>query len=215
MSGYAKVRRKLYKEDGKVLVSLTVGNESGCEDVELLILGELFEQVGEKLNDGELDGETVARLDELAHATAAFSSACASLAFTQSSANALLKKLLGKGFSREASEAAVTIAVERGYIDESSIARRRAEIMVSKLWGRSRIISKLRTEGFSACAMGDVCMYLEDVDFIDNCALAMQKKYSPIPTERRERDKMYASLARLGYSSSDIKGALKYLNDEE
>ena len=215
MSEYAKVTRKLYREDGKVLVSLTVGNESGCEDVGFLILGELFEQVSEELENGELDGETVAQLDELAGVTAAFSSACSSLAFAQGSARALFRKLIAKGFSKAASEAAVELAVERGYIDESAVARRRAEIMVSKLWGRSRIILKLREEGFSDSAMKDVCLYLEDVDFVDGCARAIRKKYSPILTERRERDKMYASLIRLGYSSSDIKEALRHLNDKE
>lgn len=215
MNGYAKVRHISCRDDGRVLISLTVGNASGSEDIEFLILDELFDELYKELQAEEIDSEIVERLDFCAAVTAAFSSACASLAFTQGSARALLRKLIAKGFSKAASEAAVGIAVERGYIDESAVARRRAEIMVSKLWGRSRILLKLREEGFSDSAMEEARSYLEDVDFVDGCMRAIKKKYSPIPTERKERDEMYASLMRLGYSSSDVKEALRCLKNEE
>ncbi len=215
MDGYVRITRQSYREDGRVLVCLTVGNGSGSEDIEFLILEELFSEIAEELSCGDVDLWVVGRLEELSDVTAAYSSACASLAFTQCSSKALLRKLLIKGFSRSASEAAVGLCESRGYIDEAAMAHRRAEIMVEKLWGRVRILAKLREEGFSDSAMENVCEYLECVDFADSCARAIEKKYSPIPCERREREKMYASLVRFGYSSSDIKEALRRINADE
>ena len=213
MDGYAKVRRRLYREDGRVLVSLTVGNDGGCEDVEFLILGELFAEVSDELAEGEIGCETVGRISELADITAAFSSACESLAFAQCSSKALFRKLLAKGFSRSACESAVVLCECRGYIDEVAVARRRAEIMLDKLWGRMRIISKLREEGYSAEALDSVREYLEDVDFGEICSRVIVKKYHGIPEDRIAREKMYAALARLGFSRPDIRSALNIIDD--
>ncbi|MBP3375732.1 MAG: hypothetical protein J6L83_03110 [Clostridia bacterium] len=76
MDGYARITRLAYREDGKVLVNLTVGNESGCEDIEFLILGELFDERFEegigKLPDGNVELYVIGQLEELADVTAAF-----------------------------------------------------------------------------------------------------------------------------------------------
>ena len=150
----------------------------------------------------------MARLDHLSEVTAAFSSAISSLSFGASSAKALFRKLCIKGFSRSASESAVEICRGRGYIDEEATALRRAEIMADKPWGRTRIIAKLFEEGYSEDAMNAVRDYLEEIDFADGCLRAIEKKYRVIPSDRRERERMYAALMRLGFSASDIKEAL-------
>ena len=212
---FAKVKRIACREDGRYLIVLTVGSSDHTDAVEFVILDELFEEVAEELESGYIDEECVATIDRYADITAAFSSACASLAFCECAAKALFRKLLAKGFSRSASEAAVNIAVRRGYIDEDTLAIRRAELMVAKPWGRSRIFAKLREEGFADKAMNAVAAYLDEVDFSDGCATVIMKKYYPIPAERREREKMYASLARLGFSSADIKAAIVRVNHDE
>lgn len=222
MDGYVRITRLSYRDDGRVLVSLTVGNESGSEDIEFLILRELFDELFDERFDGRFDelpnGDVelyaVGQLEELADVTAAYSSACASLAFTQCSAKALFRKLLIKGFSRSAAEAAVELCKSRGYIDEDAMAHRRAEIMVEKLWGRVRILTKLREEGFSDSAMESALEFLEGVDFGEVCSRVILKKYRVIPEDRLEREKMYASLARLGFSRSDIREAIKMVKDD-
>jgi SOS response regulatory protein OraA/RecX len=215
MDGYAKITRLSKREDGRVLVCLTVGNESGSEDVEFLILDELLvDRIGE-LSCTEIELCTVGQLEELADVTAAFFSACASLAFSQCSSRAIIRKLLVKGFSRSASEAAVELCEARGFIDESGIVIRRAEIMVEKPWGRIRILAKLREEGYSDAAMDSVREYLDGVDFAETCARVILKKYRDSPEERIEAEKMYASLARLGFSKNDIREAIKTLNNEQ
>lgn len=219
MDGYARITRLAYREDGRVLVDLTVGNESGCEDIEFLILGELFderfEEGFEELPDGSVELYVIGQLEELADVTAAFSSACASLAFSQCSAKALFRKLLLKGFSRSVSEAAVELCEAKGYIGEVAMATRRAELMVAKPWGRTRIFAKLREEGFADQAMDAVAIYLDEIDFSEGCAKVIEKKYACIPSDRREREKMYASLSRLGFSSADIKAAISRIKHDE
>ena len=214
MNGYARIRHTLYREDGRVLIALTVGNECGSEEIELLILEDLFYEIGEPM-EGEIGCDTVERLGELADVTAAFSSACASLAFTQCSSRALVRKLLAKGFSKSASESAVEICALRGYIDEVAVATRRAEVMVDKSWGRVRILSRLREEGYSDEALESVREYLDDVDFGEVCLSVIEKKYRGVPEERIAREKMYAALARLGFSRGDIRDALHRYSDED
>jgi SOS response regulatory protein OraA/RecX len=53
---------------------------------------------------------------------------------------------------------------------------------------------------------------LENVDFEASCAALVRKKYGRVPDDSHERELMYASLMRMGYSSSEIKKALKLLN---
>jgi SOS response regulatory protein OraA/RecX len=215
MDGFAEIKRISRRDDGRVLIRLTVGNGSGSEDVEFLILDELFDSISSEVESGALSMDTIVLLDEYASVTAAFSSACSSLGFAQCSVRALFKKLLSKGFSKDVCEAAIDFVILRGYIDENSTAVRRAEIMLSKLWGRSRIFAKLREEGFSDCALEEVAVFLEEVDFVDGCVRVIERKYAPIPTERREREKTYAALLRLGYSSSEIKAAIKRIESDE
>lgn len=214
MDLFATINNICRREDGRYLISLTVGDGERSEKIEFVILGELFCEIEPSLEGNALDEDAVALLDKYADITAAFSSACSSLAFTPCSAKALLRKLRTKGFSKDASEAAIELCIERGYIDESSLALRRAEIMVAKLWGRLRIFSKLREEGFDDSAIQEAAVYLDEIDFADSCMRVIEKKYAPVPDERREKEKMYAALVRLGYSSSDIKEAIERLKND-
>ena len=46
------------------------------------------------------------------------------------------------------------------------------------------------------------------VDFDKNCDLLVKKKYSRIPTDKKELQKIIAALMRYGYSLSQIKRAI-------
>ena len=199
--------------DSTYLVSIEVSNESGCELVEFVLLDEIFEEL--LLEVGDEVGEKLQSLDFYSEVTAAYFSACSSFAYVQSSLKALYRKLIVKGFSKEAGREAIEIVRLRGFVDEEYIALRRAELMVGKLWGRSRILKKLFEEGFPGGVIEYVSESLEGIDFAENCARAIRKKYSYLPEERQERDKMYAALIRLGYSSSDIKRAIAIIHENE
>ena len=192
--------------DSTYLVSVEVSNGEESEIVEFVLLDELFEPLNIDVGD-EIDNE-LATLDHYSTVTAAYSSACLSFAYVQSPIKALYRKLIVKGFSKEASREAIDIVESRGFVDEENIAIRRAELMVEKLWGRSRILKKLYEEGFPASVIEGVAYELESVDFAVNCRRVIEKKYHFIPDDRKERDKMYASLIRLGYSGADIRAAI-------
>ncbi len=213
MRGSAIIKRIAPRGDGTACITLEVSNECGSERVELLILCELFEPLDLCAGDNVI--ELIGSLDELAEVTAAYFSGCASLAYTQGSLKGLYRKLVNKGFSREISLDATELIRSHGYIDEAETARRRAELMCGKLWGRTRILQKLREEGFPEDVMREVDEMLCEIDFSENCAKAIRKKYPCLPQERQELEKMCASLKRLGYSFSDIKKAIRSISDEE
>lgn len=199
--------------DSTYLVSVEVSNESGREVVEFVLLDELFEEL--MIEKGDEADDILPSIDFYSSVTAAYSSAISSFAYVQSSLKALYRKLIIKGFSKEASREAIEIVRTRGFVDEHDIAFRRAELMVEKLWGRSRILKKLYEEGFPSKVIESVSESLDEVDFSGNCARAIEKKYSCIPEDRQERDKMYASLIRLGYSSSDIRRAMAKFQENQ
>ena len=147
MSGSAVIKGISQRGDSTYLLSVEVSNESGCEVVEFILLDELFEEL--LLDVGDEIAEELSLIDYNASVTAAYSSACASFAYVQSSIKALYRKLIVKGFSKEVSRDAIDIVRKRGFVDEEDIALRRAEIMIGKLWGRSRILKKLFEEGIS------------------------------------------------------------------
>ncbi len=213
MSGNAYIKSLSIRPDATVCVSCTVSNDSGAELVEFVILDELISNLS--LGLGEISEDVLCELDRLNEVTAAYMSACSSLAFTQSSLKALYRKLVSKGFSKEQSLEAVEIVRVRGFVNESEIAARRAELMISKLWGRARIFQKLREEGFPDSAMEEVCVLLENTDFSDNCAKLIEKKFSFLPEDRYRREKVYASLVRYGYSSKEIKKAIEIIEDSQ
>lgn len=211
MSGSAIIKGIVRRGDSTCLLSVEVSNDSGRELVEFILIDELFLSLAIEIGDDV--GDLLSEIDFYSQVTAAFSSACASFAYVPSSLKALYRKLIIKGFSKEASREAIEIVRERGFVDEEDIALRRAELMVEKLWGRGRILKKLYEEGFPSKVIEGVSDSLDEVDFAENCRRAIAKKYTPIPKERKERDKMYAALIRLGYSASDIREAISNIEE--
>jgi len=140
--------------------------------------------------------------------TDAYASACRSFAFAPASFNMLKSKLIKKGFERNDADQAIEHPKSREYVDEEDIALRRAELFVGKLWGQTRIMAKLREEGFTDSVMDAVCDYLESVDMVELCSNLIDKKYGGVPCDKRERDKLCGTLYRYGYSPSEIKLAI-------
>ena len=213
MRGTAIVKSATLRADLTYLVSVEVANDSGREKVEFVLLEELWQSL--EIEIGNDINKKLSVIDSYSAITAAYLSACSSFAYVQSSFKALQRKLLGKGFSKEASREAIEIIRRRGFVDEGAIAHCRAELAVEKLWGRSRILAKLYEEGFPTEVIDEVSGYLDEVDFAENCERVINKKYPCLPSERKEHEKMYASLLRFGYSSSDIRKALANIHNNE
>ena len=193
----------------RVTVRVTVANPSGSENVEFLLLKVHSERL--ELAVGAVDEETLPELEYYSQVSHAYSSACSSFAFSPSPLKAIWKKLTQKGIERDVATDAIEVLKDSGAIDECEMATRRAQLLSEKPWGRSRILAKLREDGFEEGAISQAMVSLDEVDFASNCVSLIRKKFGEIPRERQELDKMYASLSRLGFSSSDIRAAMQLL----
>lgn len=198
-------------DSGTVKVRMLVENEAGSENVEFSLLCELAREL--ELSIGDIDGDTASEIERCSEITRAYVSAYSSIAFADSSCRALEWKLVQKGFARDIAEDAVGIVLSRGLIDENNTVESRVRVFLRKKWGRMRIIAKLREEGFGDGALKHAVSVMQNVDFVELCAELIEKKYGEIPSDRRELEKIYAFLARYGYSSSEVRSAIKIICD--
>ena len=196
------------KRSGAECVSVSVELQSGEQRERhcFVLFEELFARI--EVHVGAISSDALRDIEFWSRVTDAYYSAMRSFAFTPSSFAALKVKLVGKGYERTVADQAIEILRERGIVDECDIALRRAEIMVGKLWGQTRILAKLREEGFGDNVTDSVCDYLEGVDMVSLCASLIDKKYGGVPSEKLQRDKLCAALYRHGYSPSEIRLAV-------
>ena len=208
-------------DDGGVYCILSVSPEgegdtlavtlmrSDGEKRRLHILVEQYAELG--LRRGELTSEEAEALLEVGRLCHAIRRGISLLQYGDQSRRRLGDKLTARGISREVASAAVDYLSEKGYIREDDTARLRAEQGVRKLWGPRRIREDLRAHGFSIEATDEALEGLCEVDWTENCAAAMRKKYGEIPEDRQERKKLMAAVLRLGYDSETIRDALRML----
>lgn len=193
----------------KTAVRVLVSNPSGREELEFAVMNIHAEELA--LSVGEIDDDLLPELEYFAEVAKAYSSACSSFAFAPSSCSALKRKLLQKGFQRDVCEDAIECVKQQGFLNEDEIAVRRVQLLAEKHWGRARIVAKLHEEGFDSKAMAAASEQLCNMDFVKPCAELICKKYGRVPTDPHDRDLMFASLSRMGYSTSDIREAIKLL----
>jgi len=156
--------------------------------------------------------------DELAETLKLFDARCravkkgrALLEYGSNSRNGLIGKLCKRGFSKEVSVYAADMLLSESIIDESRDALRDAERMIGRGFGKKRILSGLLAKGYCRDAVKAAEDSMEDVDFSVICLKVIRKKWHPFPEEKEDVRKAVAALMRLGFSSSDIKEALKAL----
>ena len=209
--GSIQIKDIRHRSDATVVIDVTVSGAGQSENLSFTILSELYDVSA--LRIGEIPSDVLCDLEFWANVTAAFNSACRSIAFSQSSYMALGTKLLAKGFAKNVCEQAIELVKRRGYVNESEIAQRRAEMLVDKLWGQTRIVNKLYEEGFRDETLEGVYLYLEGVDMVGMCVSLIEKRYGYVPQDRAGRDKLSAALYRYGYSPSEIRLAFSRLTD--
>ena len=133
------------------------------------------------------------------------------LSYGIGSENALIRKLISRGNSREIAEIATEELKENGYIDQDEDAAREAERGAVKLWGKIRITASLREKGYSDDSIRYALTYLRasGVDYIENCATLIRRRWGEIPSDPAERRKMVAAVMRYGYTTDEIRAACK------
>ena len=138
------------------------------------------------------------------------------LSFGRYSPKALSRKLCQKGIERNVAIETVKDLIRRGLLNPRADAYAEACACLAKDWGSTRITSTLYEKGYPANAVREALDRLNEdgVDYAENCAAIIRRRFPDRPTDPRERAKMYASLARYGYTSADIREALDILDNE-
>ena len=196
-------------EGETVAVVLSAPNaETGKPDrLKLHLLVEQYADLGVKV--GELTPEQADILMEAGALCAAIRRGMGLLQYGDRSVRRLAYKLTAKGVDRETAAAAAAYLAEKGYIREDDTARLRAEQSLRKGWGLRRICEDLRAQGFPSDVIDEVAEGLSEVDFTENCAAVIRKKYGEIPEDRAGRQKLMAAMMRLGYDSDEIREAMR------
>ncbi len=198
----------------EVCVSFAITNGTDTQSERLLISAASVADL--RLSVGECAPDCFDAVLAASHMHAARKRALSLLSYGRSSPKMLVRKLLQKGMDREVATAAVKDLIRQGYLNPRADAYAEATAYVAKGWGRMRISSALREKGYSDPLVRDALAQLDEdgVNYAENCAALIRRRFPDRPTEPRERAKMYASLARYGYTSSDIREALHVLDHE-
>lgn len=199
-------------EDG-VAVTFVVSQDSN-EDFETFVISQgRFRQL--KLSLGTANTDVY---DEVCYYDKLFS-ACKiaknALAYGDRSRKSLVNKLRMKGIEPEIAEEAVAELEAKGYLNDTAAATREAERAARKLWGKRRISAALFEKGYGEDVVRKAIYALEDseVDFVENCAELILKKYDGIPQDPKEKSKLFAAMTRYGYTSSEINSAIAKIKE--
>ena len=190
-----------------VMMTLPDPADGKTKKVSLHLLVEQYAELG--VQAGEITPEKAEAILDAGRLCGAIRRGMAMLGYGDQSARRLTYKLTAKGVEREIAARAVAYLTDRGYIREDSTAALRARQGVGKGWGERRIREDLFALGFAREAVEDAMEDLSDVDWEENCASAIRKKYRQIPEDRHEFQKLVAAMVRLGYEADTVKAALR------
>lgn len=196
-------------EGETVTVVLALPDPEGkkAQRVSFHLLVEQYAELGVKT--GEITPEYTETLLDAGRLCGAIRRGISMLGYGDQSARRLAYKLTAKGVDRDTAARAVAYLTERGYIREESTATLRARQSVGKGWGERRIREDLMAHGFTREAVEEAMENISDTDWEENCAAAIRKKYGEIPEDRGERQKLIASMMRLGYDADTVKEAMR------
>ena len=170
-----------------ILCEIKICDEDCNEKRTYRLLPEQYKEL--RLAKGEISEDDLSNILDADELCRALRSGRASLAYSASSEAALKQKLRTKGFSARAAQAAVDRLTNENAITEEDDAAREAEKCLRKLWGQKRISAHLWSRGFASEAIAELSSVLEDVDFSENCAELIRKKYRTPPTDPTEPPK--------------------------
>ena len=126
---------------------------------------------------------------------------------------ALYDKLIKAGFDKKASAAVIARLKELGVIDDERYAGRLAERYRENNISEREAIQKLRLKGV-AYDLAKACVRNTEFDERVQIESLIETKYARRLREERGSEKVFAALARKGFSFSEIKKALKKYCEE-
>ncbi len=195
----------------EIAVSVEISNGDHTQKERLIISSAQCADLG--LKYGEISERVYDTLLYASQIHTAVKQGLSILSYGICSENALIRKLISRGNSREIAEIATEELKQNGYIDQDSDAAREAERGVVKLWGKIRITASLREKGYSDDSIRYALTYLRTsgVDYVENCAELIRRRWGDIPSDPTERKKMVAAVMRYGYTTDEIRAARRRL----
>ncbi len=195
----------------EITVSLELSNGTNTEKQRHTILTDKYIELG--LKKGEIDTEKYQRIVRCASVCTAYKKALSLLSYGSCSKKNLYFKLKSRGFDEDISREVIEMLQNASFVREDETCEREAERCVKKLWGKKRIISHLYSKGFDNEAVKQALLFLEQIDFEENCKVLLLKDYKRRLAEAKEdtaaMSKLVAALVRMGYTVSEIKSALR------
>lgn len=126
------------------------------------------------------------------------------LGISDKSVRQMHTKLRQKGYSERACDDAIAVLLKNDRLSDEAFCRRKCELLAEgKKYGRRRIVAELVTKGVDASLCERVLDEAE-IDFEENLRLLCEKLFRNPPSDRDERRKAAAKLARYGYSYDEI-----------
>jgi len=170
------------------------------------------------ISDDEIDSEELAAFEEAAGSRIAFNSAMNSLDYRDHSVREMKIKLLRK-FDEECVNSAIERLIELGLLNDERFAENFArELYEHKKFGKNRIKSELFQRGIASdiinCVLDEI-FESEEADNIERIVDIINRKYYNKMIDENLRQKVFASLVRLGYGYSDIRQAMSEFSDDE
>ena len=163
---------------GAVILSFEISADGDGRSERRSLLLTLPQYRERRLRRGDtLSPEEFDELEAMSETAAATWRGAGILAYGANSRRTLQRKLITKGVSREAADAAVTALSDDGLIDEKKAALREAERCTAALRGRKYISARLFSLGYSGDATVDADEYLDSAAFPALCANYIEKKY--------------------------------------
>ncbi len=208
------VRGMRAQNDGaEILVQVLLDNGEHREQKSLLLSTEQYYTL--KPTRGVISEELYEQMEAASCLSHAIRAGENLLSYGANSEQMLARKLVQRGYSRETASAAAKKLSEMGLIDEEKDLAREVEKCLSKLWGAKRISAHLWSRGFSGEALSRLPVLLDEVDFAENCALLTRRHYGGLPETPEEQRRVFAGLARYGYTLGEIREAMETLKEIE
>ena len=155
--------------------------------------------------------EKLEEIKETVNIRRAYNYAVSLLARRDHSEKELMNKLHQKGYD-EGAEAALEKLRRGGYVSDERFARLYTrELQTLKKYGKKRIEQELYRKGIDRDIIREV---LDETDFDENELVSLiERKYGRYLSDEKGVQKTVNGLLRMGYSYSEIRDALKIINE--
>ncbi len=159
-------------------------------------------------NKSEIDDEELAELKGSVNSRRAYNKAIDLISRREHSRKELITKLSQRGYTDVAQEVADKLQ-ESGYLDDERFANMYAqELKLRRNFGKRRISQELYMKGIDRDIIYEVLENLEESPQEEIMDI-LSRKYPHCLEDEKNKTRAFNALIRLGYSSYDIRSALR------